>query len=59
MEDMAIGETPYSFEGQGDDIVDKPRFEPVKGGVGAVFINKAQYFTNVPKVAWDFYIGGY
>ncbi len=26
---------------------------------GDVFINPTQYFANVPKVAWDFYIGGY
>lgn len=26
---------------------------------GKVFINKDQYFGNVPEVAWTFYIGGY
>jgi hypothetical protein len=26
---------------------------------GKVFINETQYFDNVPKVAWEFYIGGY
>lgn len=26
---------------------------------GKVFINKDQYFGNVPEVAWNFYIGGY
>lgn len=26
---------------------------------GKVFINDTQYFGNVPKVAWDYYIGGY
>ena len=24
-----------------------------------VYINKTQYFDNVPQVAWNFYIGGY
>ena len=24
-----------------------------------VYINDTQYFNNVPKVAWSFYIGGY
>ena len=24
-----------------------------------VFINKDQYFENVPETAWNFYIGGY
>lgn len=26
---------------------------------GNVWINETQYFANVPKVAWEFYIGGY
>ncbi|PIR91984.1 hypothetical protein COU01_04120 [Candidatus Falkowbacteria bacterium CG10_big_fil_rev_8_21_14_0_10_44_15] len=26
---------------------------------GKVFINKDQYFGNVPELAWNFYIGGY
>ena len=26
---------------------------------GKVYINKEQYFYNVPEVAWNFYIGGY
>lgn len=26
---------------------------------GKVWINKTQYFGNVPKTAWEFYIGGY
>ena len=26
---------------------------------GKVYINKDQYFGNVPEVAWNFYIGGY
>jgi predicted helicase len=29
------------------------------GENGKVFINKNQYFDNVPLEAWDFYIGGY
>jgi len=28
-------------------------------GIGDVFINDEQYFGNVPKVAWEFYVGGY
>jgi hypothetical protein len=27
--------------------------------LGKVYINDSQYFDNVPKIAWDFYIGGY
>ena len=28
-------------------------------GIGIVRINATQYFANVPREAWDFYIGGY
>ena len=38
----------------GDCIVDKPVYDN-----GRVYINKTQYFDNVPQTAWDFYIGGY
>ena len=63
MEDAAIGETPYKFEGtanaDGDSVVGKPIFTPGLKGVGTVHINKTQYFEDVPLVAWEFYIGGY
>lgn len=54
MESAAIGETPYPFMGEGDNVVDKPRFED-----GKVWINATQYFDNAPEVSWGFYIGGY
>ena len=38
----------------GDNIVAKPTYKN-----GNVFINEAQYFADVPQVAWEFYIGGY
>lgn len=38
----------------GDNIVTKPVYKN-----GNVYINESQYFTNVPEVAWNFYIGGY
>lgn len=31
----------------------------IKKNTGKVWINDEQYFDSVPKVAWDFYIGGY
>ena len=36
-------------------------FEPEEadGSIGKVWINDTQYFTNVPLIAWEFYIGGY
>lgn len=58
MEDAAIGATPYPFDGEGDSVVDKPRYEG-----GRVYINgtgsDGQYFDVVPPLAWDFPIGGY
>ena len=56
MEPAAIGDTPYRYEGEGDDEVASgyPKFEG-----GKVHINKDQYFANVPKIAWNFHIGGY
>lgn len=54
MEPASIGATPYPFTGEGDNEVDKPRFED-----GRVWINDSQYFADAPAVSWDFYIGGY
>lgn len=54
MEPAAIGDTPYPFKGEGDNVVDKPRHED-----GKVWINKTQYLDATPDVSWDFYIGGY
>ncbi|MCH7827094.1 MAG: N-6 DNA methylase [Bacteroidetes bacterium] len=52
------------------DVVEKIKFENVgdeyirplhkeKRKVGNVWINKEQYFGNIPETAWNFYIGGY
>jgi predicted helicase len=38
----------------GNNVVTKPNYKN-----GHVYINEAQYFSNVPEVAWNFYIGGY
>ncbi len=62
MEDTAIGDAPYPFDGDAPDgqasVVDKPRFEGDR-----VYINgkddEGQYFDKVPEVSWGFYIGGY
>jgi predicted helicase len=56
MEPAAIGGTPYPYEGEGDDVVASgyPKWES-----GKVHINKDQYFADVPKIAWEFHIGGY
>jgi hypothetical protein len=31
----------------------------VEGNLGTVYINETQYFSNVPELAWNFYLGGY
>jgi len=42
------------YPADGDNVVGKIKYEN-----GNVYINEAQYFANVPPVAWEFYIGGY
>jgi Type ISP C-terminal specificity domain len=75
MEDAAIGAAPFKFVGVGDSAGVKASYVPsgsplsVSGAdispargeneVGSVFINSTQCFENVPRVAWEFYIGGY
>ncbi|TMM48919.1 type ISP restriction/modification enzyme [Qipengyuania marisflavi] len=56
MEPAAIGDTPFPYHGHGDDVVASghPRLEG-----GNVYINREQYFAGVPKLAWEFHIGGY
>ncbi|MEZ4802055.1 MAG: type ISP restriction/modification enzyme [Gelidibacter sp.] len=65
--------TTYPIDG--NNIVEKPHFVTSsdfasaklyreasavdKSAIGAVYINETQYFDNVPKTAWEFYIGGY
>lgn len=54
MEPAAIGDTPYPYMGEGDNVVDKPALKD-----GKVWINQTQYFDSIPEVSWGFYIGGY
>lgn len=54
MDDSAVGETPYPFQGNGGGEVVKPGYD-----AGRVRINSDQWFDDVPAVAWDFHIGGY
>ena len=42
------------FDTPGDNLVDKPQFKD-----GNVWVNKKQCFSDVPEIAWNFYIGGY
>mgnify|MGYP003871449839 CR=1 FL=1 len=54
MQPDAIGDTPYPYMGEGDNIVVKPEHRD-----GSVWINDIQHFEDVPMIAWDFQIGGY
>ena len=54
MEEIPPQATSFDFDIEGDNAVTELRFEKEK-----VYINKTQYFGNVPELAWNFYIGGY
>lgn len=59
MEDESVGETPFPFLGEGEPVVDKPDFQATRDGLGEVWINGDMRFSDVPEIAWGFYIGGY
>jgi len=44
------------YQGAGNNLVEKIRYDV---SLSRLYINETQYFENVPKVAWDFFIGGY
>jgi len=46
------------FIGKGDNVVEKSNFV-LENKIGKLYINKTQYFDNVPQDVYDFYIGGY
>lgn len=54
MEAPEIKNLITSYPVSGDNEVEKPEYKE-----GKVYINKMQYFDNVPELAWNFYIGGY
>lgn len=54
LEGAAINQLVTSYPESGNNLVDKPHYED-----GKVYINDIQYFMGVPKLAWEFYIGGY
>src|SRR3546814_6275204 len=55
LEPTAVGATQYPLMGEGDTVVEKPKYD----NEGHVWINETQYFDQVPEVAWNFYVGGY
>ena len=48
------GPVSHRFEGKGDGVVSKPRYED-----GKVWINATQHFTDVPEEVWEYEIGAY
>lgn len=54
MKSAIIDEYETTFPIPGDCIVGNIKYDHEK-----VWINKTQYFGNVPQLAWNFYIGGY
>jgi len=54
LESPKLSERITTYPESGDNKVDKLEYKN-----GNVYINKVQYFGDVPKEAWQFYIGGY
>lgn len=55
MENTSLDNLITTFPEAGSDVVEQePQYKD-----GNVFINKSQYFGNIPQSAWDFSIGGY
>ncbi|WP_026914886.1 type ISP restriction/modification enzyme [Christiangramia portivictoriae] len=67
LESQKVEEHITSYPISGDNRIlrkitkSSPGFEPYKDEplLGKVWINDEQYFDGVPKVAWQFYVGGY
>jgi hypothetical protein len=44
----------------GDNVVEKPHYKPpIEQAPGRAYVNKEQYFENVPLEVWEFHVGGY
>ncbi len=54
LESPALEQNTPLFKGKGDLIVEKPEYKE-----GHIYINKEQYFEDIPSQVWHFYIGGY
>lgn len=57
LESQVVEKHITSYPVVSDNIISKVKFDGDKKG--KVWINEIQYFDNVPKVSWEFYIGGY
>lgn len=54
LESPKVNQLITTYPTDGSNVVEKPVYKDRN-----VFINKDQYFGNVPEVAWNFWIGGY
>ncbi len=54
LESDKVNDFISTYPEDGTNLVEKPNYKD-----GNVHINNAQYFANIPEVAWNFYIGGY
>lgn len=54
MKNSEIDETSYEFEGSGNNTVEKTVYKN-----GSIYINKTQFFSNVPEDIWNEYVGAY
>ena len=55
-----VPEPQVKYPQPGDNVVEKPRYKPPIGQApGRVYVNKGQYFENVPPEVWEFHVGGY
>lgn len=53
MEDEGMVNVGHSFSGGGVDVVEKPCFKNSR-----IYINKTEFFSDVPAASWDFCVGG-
>lgn len=56
MESPKLNDFITEFPQKGDNIVEKVQYTDKDK---RVWINKAQYYSGVPKAVWEFHIGGY
>ncbi len=54
LESPVVDKFITKYPEDGDNKVGKLKYKD-----GSVWINETQYFSGVPRVAWEFYIGGY
>lgn len=56
LNDTAIKKTHSKFNGLGDNLITKIRYDEKKN---YIWINENQYFDNVAENIWNYYVGGY